>query len=121
MSLAGCLQAVTAAVEAGADVRGYLHWSFLDNFEWAEGFDLRFGLYHVNYETMERTPKQSLAVYKEVIARHAERAQQLGALPLSDARTGGSRSVRPEGKGHGPQSSPRAPSSSAPRSKAKAA
>lgn len=41
----------------GADVRGYFIWSLLDNFEWLEGYTLRFGLYYVNYDTLERTPK----------------------------------------------------------------
>ena len=43
--LSGCLQAVHAALTDGVDVRGYTYWSFLDNFEWAEGFRARFGLF----------------------------------------------------------------------------
>ena len=54
-------------ISDGADVRGYFHWSFLDNFEWAEGYKERFGLVHVDYTTLKRTPKQSFAFYREVI------------------------------------------------------
>jgi beta-glucosidase len=41
------------------DVRGYFYWSLLDNFEWARGYDPRFGLVHVDYQTQVRTPKAS--------------------------------------------------------------
>jgi beta-glucosidase/6-phospho-beta-glucosidase/beta-galactosidase len=43
-----------AAIEDGQPVDGYIHWSLTDNFEWAEGFDARFGLYRVDYATLER-------------------------------------------------------------------
>jgi beta-glucosidase len=61
------LDAVGAAVEAGADVRGYFVWSLLDNFEWAYGYDKRFGIVHVDYPTGTRTPKDSALWYAEVI------------------------------------------------------
>src|SRR5690606_40401466 len=48
------LQAVLAARDAGADVRGYFAWSLLDNYEWAEGYAKRFGLVHVDYATQQR-------------------------------------------------------------------
>lgn len=51
--------AAAEAVEQGADLRGYLVWSLLDNFEWAFGYDKRFGIVHVDYETQVRTPKDS--------------------------------------------------------------
>ncbi|MCA9253720.1 MAG: beta-glucosidase [Phycisphaerales bacterium] len=51
----------------GADVRGYFHWSFLDNFEWDKGCRQRFGLVHVNFETQERTPKSSAYWYRDCI------------------------------------------------------
>jgi beta-glucosidase len=58
---------VSRAIEAGVDVRGYFLWSFLDNFEWAVGYDKRFGIVHIDYQTQERTPKDSAHFYKEVI------------------------------------------------------
>ncbi len=56
------------AITDGADVRGYFHWSILDNFEWAEGYTKRFGLVHVDYDTQVRTIKDSARWYAEVIA-----------------------------------------------------
>lgn len=47
------------AVDAGADVRGYLAWSLLDNFEWGYGYSQRFGIVRVDYDTQQRTPKDS--------------------------------------------------------------
>ncbi|GAB3709114.1 GH1 family beta-glucosidase [Mariniluteicoccus flavus] len=57
--LADHIDAVAKAREQGADVRGYFAWSLLDNFEWAEGYAKRFGLVHIDFETLERTPKDS--------------------------------------------------------------
>jgi beta-glucosidase len=66
--LAGHIDAVEAARAAGADVRGYFVWSILDNFEWAEGFGKRFGLVHVDFDTLERTPKASYRWLRDHIA-----------------------------------------------------
>ena len=57
------------AIEAGVDVRGYFHWSFLDNFEWAEGFDPRFGLVKVDYERGFARSRRTGASVFERIAR----------------------------------------------------
>jgi beta-glucosidase len=65
------LRAVAQAVDEGVDVRGYYTWSLLDNFEWAEGYSKRFGLVHVDYETQQRTPKDSYRWYRDLIAAHA--------------------------------------------------
>ena len=46
-----------ALVEDGVDVRGYFGWSLMDNYEWADGYSKRFGLYFVDYATQQRTPK----------------------------------------------------------------
>ena len=67
------LRAVAQAVDEGVDVAGYYTWSMLDNFEWAEGYTKRFGLVHVDYDTQRRTPKDSFAWYRDVIAAHAAR------------------------------------------------
>ncbi|HEU5421519.1 MAG TPA: family 1 glycosylhydrolase [Streptosporangiaceae bacterium] len=62
------IRAVADAITAGVDVRGYLTWSLLDNFEWAEGYHQRFGLVHVDFETQRRTPKASFGWYQDLIA-----------------------------------------------------
>jgi beta-glucosidase len=61
------LRALSRAISGGADVRGYFHWSILDNFEWAAGYRERFGLIHVDYQTQVRTPKDSYEFYRRVI------------------------------------------------------
>ena len=59
------------AVSEGVPVRGYFVWSFMDNYEWADGYDYRFGIHYVDFKTQKRTPKLSAKFYKEVIARNA--------------------------------------------------
>ncbi|OIJ64735.1 GH1 family beta-glucosidase [Streptomyces mangrovisoli] len=65
--LDGHLRALHRAVEAGVDVRGYFVWSLMDNFEWAEGYARRFGLVHVDFATLERTPKASYRWYRDAL------------------------------------------------------
>lgn len=60
------IHAVADAMEAGVDIRGYLAWSFMDNFEWAEGYTMRFGLVHVDYSEQTRTIKESGRWYSAV-------------------------------------------------------
>lgn len=72
--LASHLEAVAAAMAAGVDVRGYFVWSLMDNWEWDEGFSQRFGLVHVDFDTLARTPKASFDWYRSVIAEHRARA-----------------------------------------------
>ncbi len=55
------------AICEGADVRGYFHWSLLDNFEWDKGFWPRFGLVEVDWETLKRSPRKSFYAYKKII------------------------------------------------------
>jgi beta-glucosidase len=64
------LRALHAAMAEGVDVRGYLQWSLMDNFEWSHGYHMRFGLVHIDYETQRRTPRDSAYWYREVIARN---------------------------------------------------
>ncbi|MET9114109.1 GH1 family beta-glucosidase [Streptomyces longwoodensis] len=61
------VRALHDAHTAGVDVRGYFVWSLLDNFEWAEGYARRFGLVHVDFTTLERTPKASYAWLREAL------------------------------------------------------
>ncbi|CAN4083822.1 unnamed protein product [Withania somnifera] len=61
------LNSLANAIKEGADVRGYFVWSLLDNFEWLEGFRLRFGLHYVNYTNLQRTPKLSATRYKQLM------------------------------------------------------
>jgi beta-glucosidase len=69
------LDAMSAAMVQGADVRGYFAWSLIDNYEWARGYEQRFGLVHVDYATQRRTLKDSALTYREVLRRHREAAQ----------------------------------------------
>ncbi|WP_159942252.1 GH1 family beta-glucosidase [Nocardiopsis sp. FR6] len=66
--LEGHVSAVEAARRRGADVRGYFVWTLTDNFEWAEGYHQRFGLVHVDHATQARTPKDSFAWYRDLVA-----------------------------------------------------
>ena len=65
------LSALHRAIRDGADVRGYLHWSLVDNFEWAEGYDARFGLVHVDFETQARTVKPSGDLFADIAKANA--------------------------------------------------
>jgi beta-glucosidase len=65
------LAAVHAAMRAGADVRGYYLWSFMDNFEWAWGYSKRFGMVHVDYDSLVRTPKDSALWFRDVVKNNA--------------------------------------------------
>jgi beta-glucosidase len=62
------LSAIREAIAQGCDIRGYMVWSLLDNLEWSHGYSKRFGIVHVNYDTQERTPKDSARWYSNVIA-----------------------------------------------------
>lgn len=65
------IRCMHTAIERGADVRGYMYWSLLDNYEWAHGFEKRFGLVAVDYDTQARTVRPSAYVYKRIIERNA--------------------------------------------------
>lgn len=63
-------RAAGEAVRQGVNLEGYMVWSLLDNFEWAEGYSKRFGLVYVDYPTQRRVPKSSARWYTEVIRRN---------------------------------------------------
>ena len=71
MYLRNYLAQLQRATSEGVPVHGYFLWSLMDNFEWSDGFEKRFGLYRVDFETQRRTPKLSAAFYRETIARNA--------------------------------------------------
>lgn len=64
------LVALHRAMKAGVNIKGYITWSLLDNFEWAEGYTMRFGIVYVNYRTLERTKKDSFYWYKQMISNN---------------------------------------------------
>ena len=66
---------VHEAIKVGVDIRGYFAWSLMDNFEWAEGYKMRFGIVYVDYETQERTLKNSAIKFQEFLS--ARKAGQL--------------------------------------------
>jgi beta-glucosidase len=70
------------AIDNGVPVLGYFLWSLIDNFEWAEGYSKRFGIIHVDYETQQRTMKDSAYWYKDLIASH-----ETGCLKDAEAKT----------------------------------
>jgi len=70
MFLRSYLTQLQRATSEGVPVRGYFHWSLMDNFEWADGFGTRFGLLYVDYATQQRTPKLSASFYREVAAQN---------------------------------------------------
>ncbi|MFC4534002.1 GH1 family beta-glucosidase [Sphaerisporangium dianthi] len=89
------LRAAHEAIEAGADLRGYLVWSLMDNFEWAEGYSKRFGLLHVDFDTQRRLLKDSALWYREVIRHNGLRSERTRRPTLEEvaARAGVSRST----------------------------
>ena len=62
------LGALMRAKADGVDIRGYFYWTLMDNLEWELGFEPRFGLIHVDFDTLIRTPKDSYFRYRDLIA-----------------------------------------------------
>ena len=71
MYLRNYLTHLQRATSEGVPVDGYFLWSLMDNFEWTDGFEKRFGLYHVDFKTQRRTARLSAAFYREIIERNA--------------------------------------------------
>ncbi|MFX0115958.1 MAG: family 1 glycosylhydrolase [Candidatus Hodarchaeota archaeon] len=69
------------AIQEGIDVRGYFHWSLLDNFEWVHGTESLFGLIHVNYDTQQRTIKESGYLYADIAKNNALTSEILAKFP----------------------------------------
>lgn len=67
--ISGHISALKRAIDDGLDVKGYMHWSLLDNFEWSFGFSRRFGLVEVDFNSQTRTVRPSAYVYKEIIEK----------------------------------------------------
>ena len=82
------LREVLRAIQDGVDVRGYMHWTLMDNFEWSEGFTQRFGLAEFDQATFSRTPRPSARLYGEIARENA----------LSDAVLGRHRSLLADGR-----------------------
>jgi beta-glucosidase len=80
------IEAVREAIADGADVRGYFVWSFLDNFEWAWGYEKRFGIVRVDYESQQRIVKESGRAFARVIADAADSDTTVGAVASSMGR-----------------------------------
>lgn len=78
---------VAQAMHDGIDVRGYLYWSLLDNFEWEDGYAPRFGLITVDYETQKRTIRPSAHEYAKMIREHAVDLPRSGGQPSGGHRS----------------------------------
>jgi beta-glucosidase len=76
------VDAVVAAAESGVPIDGYFVWSFLDNLEWTQGFEQRFGLVWVDHQTQERRPKESFYWYRELVAGESRTSQALEAARI---------------------------------------
>ena len=76
------LSALLRARAEGADIRGYMAWSLMDNFEWAEGYKERFGLIYVDFATQQRIPKDSFEWYRKVIESNGRELTSPGESPL---------------------------------------
>ncbi|GAB4556928.1 MAG: glycoside hydrolase family 1 protein [Anaerolineae bacterium] len=74
------LEQLHRAIQEGVDVRGYFHWTLVDNFEWAEGWKLRFGLIEMDPETGQRRPRRSAELYAEIARSNALPARLLSSV-----------------------------------------
>lgn len=86
--LSAHLREIARLVAEGEDIRGYYHWSLLDNFEWKEGFGPRFGLYHVDYSSFAREARSSALLYRKIIRAHGESAPDADLLARVEEESG---------------------------------
>ena len=63
------LYALNKAIRDGLDIRGYFYWTLMDNFEWAEGYKMKFGLYEVNFHTQARTLRESSKLFADIVKK----------------------------------------------------
>ena len=70
------LYALSKAIQDGVDVRGYFYWSLIDNFEWAEGWSKKFGLYECDLATQKRTLRHGAKAYQEIVANSSAAIRQ---------------------------------------------
>ena len=64
------LYAVSKAINDGYNVTGYFYWSLMDNFEWAFGYDMKFGLYSVDFKTQQRSLRKSANTFIDIVHNH---------------------------------------------------
>ena len=64
------LYAVNKAIKDGYDIQGYFYWSLMDNFEWAFGYDMKFGLYSVNFKTQKRKLRPSAKAFIHIVNKN---------------------------------------------------
>ena len=86
--IARALRSMRDALDQGIDVRGYFHWSLVDNFEWDNGWSMRFGLIALDEKTQERTPRPSAAFYGEIARANALTAEMVKQYAHLRARSG---------------------------------
>jgi beta-glucosidase len=80
------LKSLASAIRNGADVRGYFAWSLMDNFEWIQGYELKFGLYYIEQPSLNRIPKLSAMWYKDFLTNNSTIEKQATAETKASAR-----------------------------------
>lgn len=81
--------AIEKAVDEGINVKGYMHWSLNDNYEWAHGFRQKFGLFEVDMITKERIPRQSTRVFRDIVQNNGLTSEQLKLVVFEEKNPGG--------------------------------
>lgn len=71
-------------MRGGADVRGYFVWSLMDNFEWASGYKVKFGIYHIDPATLNRIPKLSTQWYRDLLRNTTSRQLRIAQTHIRE-------------------------------------